>query len=253
MCNSTQHLIGYAINYGPEGPNDLWKIDFTSHRAHLIKSGFPYAEDAGLAINSKGELYGLSESYQLVSINKRTGDHSVVGDIDVRGNGHGADFIGDVMVGAIATYNDNIAKFFTLNTATAARTDFMDLPGFTVVGSMAIVDPTTIYFHAVADSSTSAALYVVDVPTTSVTKISDTSSRFRVMDFGIDGNLYGLGVSTSPGLNGVYRLDPFSGTETLLFDLPEIGSSGGWQALAMDKGTTKRSLLCCLLSCFRRS
>jgi hypothetical protein len=210
------------LGYGVDTNDDLYSINLTSGAISLIGNTQVFLE--GLAVSSGGQLFGTDSGGGLYSLNSTTGAASFIGNAGL-GNIEGLDFNGATLVG---TDFNNPTSFYALDTTTGAPTLLSTTsPSQGPARGMTIADSG----HALilSDSPAFQSLISTDLGTGSSTNNGAVSSGAGIfgLDFGSDGNLYGLG-----GDGAIYQIDAATGGTTLL------GNTGGqfWLDLAIPAG-----------------
>ena len=207
---------GYALTYCPiDCFIGAYPIDFASGNligpaqyAHSIA-----AESGGLAY--KNDILYVGEGSVFSSYNLNNGESTIFQDQTIRGGSTGLDFVGDRLIGASASSNNNTLYIYDVNYATETTSDIFSVnAGFNQVGGLAAVNDGRFLFSAGQDYD-DWGLYSFDLDTNTMDYIGRLAIELSAMDFGANGILYGL----SSGQETIYQINPMDASIAALHDI----------------------------------
>jgi hypothetical protein len=170
---------------------------------------------AGIATTSRADqLYGITFSNQLITINPTTGAGTLVGNLDSQMFGYGL----AVQNGKLYTYDQNaeVIRQLDPNTAhTLATISIGNTSGFVGEGDLAFRSDGTGFLSTAG--SPGVSLFSFNISNNTSSKISAEQFLFDGLAFNSSDVLYGLSQAQSgDGTSKLYTLDQTTGAKTLV-------------------------------------
>ncbi len=213
--------------FGIDSNGDLYRIDLATGTTTLIGQtdinfDFAVTVPQGLAVSASGSLFATDILGMLYELDPTDASTTLIGDTGL-GNIEGLDFLGTTDTLIAADFDSRPPSLFTLDLATGDPTLLVTASEPAVaVRSMTLIDMDTAIIRT--DDPEENTLRRLDLSTGALTTIGAVSGfpGLTGLDFGIDGNLYGL-----TNVGEILAIDPTNANATLIAD-----TGIGWLGLA---------------------